>query len=755
MPADIESVISEHFGIEHLEMPPRRCEDGSPNPEYHRFVFDLITKAQLAQLFGKGAGADSARKININHAMMAAKEACRLDGFEPKHISDVRSQAEKALDAAEQLKNCPSELLEIADEEIDALLASMDQADREAVKQGRERLEKNGGNLGSLRGQANPKAWCARLMLVKWLRERVRNDKLGRKEHSQYKPFIQAANLLRYMIYVGRSSAVRGDGASAVYRVYPHMVKAAIDIWEAEYKIGYENGRVEYDCIPYSGILLEMPPGHGKTTIVNHWAARRISRHPKETGLFLHAKAEKACDSLRQVADYMDAASASGRRNRALYDKLQVKQNKHGTLRMDVPNPPKSPTAEATGVMSAGLGADHLWQIYDDVVEQSDVEQETDRKRRYDRITGTWMTRLRGDQSFWIYTGYPWHKDDATMKLEKKAREEAERVAKLQSQGRHLASSAVYIFVSKQRCGGPKGVPKFKPLCKELVSQARLRATYHMDASVYASNYMLQPLEDSARIVRKLRLYDPESAEHIRFVGSSINHLSVDPAATSKPTSDKAGIMLIGEGVIHYTDPVSGVEMVEKRARILACHEIHANQSDLVDWCGEFIQAARVDYVHVETRSGYHATAEMFENKFGLDVIRYDPKNMKKSERLRLVAPMLNDANAKLGLRACVEFPGKRDPDGNIIPDYENFGDLYEQILDFGVTADDHLVDCLTQVCNEMSTRMDIGLGAATAQVRAVEQEYGRVESAKRDLFKRLKDKTPKDEGQEEWEFFS
>ena len=747
-----EQLAQKHFGITHLSLPPRLLEDGSPNPEHFRAQSALITSAGLGQIFGTGDAADSAKKININHQTQALERSCVLHGFDPKHIMDARTDAEKALDAANRLQQAPRGLLEELDDELDALEKAFDAADKGCLEEIKRRMQR-GDAPKSARGAQDPKAWCVRLLRVRRLRERARHA-IPDKTPPQFHKSVEAAHLLRYMVYVGRSSSARGQGAKTVYQIYPHLCEKSVGIWEAEHGVAFVDGHCHKGMIAYEGVMIEEGPGFGKTTIVNHWAARRMSQSPRDTGVFLHAKAEKAKESLGFVANYFRRDNEGGRRNLSLFPDLKVYRDNSDELHMDVPNRTKTPTAQATGVGSAGLGSDHLWQIYDDVVPQDDAEQETERKRRYSRIQGTWMTRLRGKESFWLYTGYPWHKDDATMRLEKLARTEADRVRQAIRSGQKLATAAVNIRVIKIPCGGPNSVPKFKSICPEITSPAKLRSIYHRDRAVYAANYQLVPLDEAMRVIAALRFYDPPSEEHLAFARRSINHLSFDPAATNHDRSDKAGIALLGEGDIDV-GLEGGVRQFERRLRVLEGWQIGATQNELVDWFGENVTALRVDRVHVETRGAYVATADMIENEYGVEVTRYDPTNRKKGDRLRASAPMLNDGNKHLGMRACVEFPGKVDEHGNIGPDYARYGALYEQFLDFGTVQDDHLVDSITQVCIELAPTMDIGLGAVSEQVKQVKEQVGELQQRKKDMLHDLRRRRDEDASKEEMEFFS
>src|SRR5690606_27760932 len=119
-----------------------------------------------------------------------------------------------------------------------------------------------------------------------------------------------------------------------------------------------------------------------------------------------------------------------------------------------------------------------------------------------------------------------------------------------------------------------------------------------------------------------------------------VRRLSIDPSATNSEKSDKAGVVYLGEGFVTWRDK-NGVVHEEKRIRILDAFEIRANQSEIVEHARTYTRDHPTDYVHIETRAAFHATAELWQSRWGTDVIRHDPTNQKKGVRLKSCAPML------------------------------------------------------------------------------------------------------------------
>lgn len=532
------------------------------------------------------------------------------------------------------------------------------------------------------------------------------------------------------MIYVGRSSLSTGlgeGGASSVFKIGFHHAKIAVDIWRAETgtHIGMPMGE---DLDPYhpepvikkgafqcDGAIVICPPSHGKTEEASHWCARRISENPYEQGWVVHAQAKQAENILGYVSNYFDITTAQGRRNRALFPSVPYvfKKRNNRVFWLDLPHKTKQPTMSAAGVRAKVSGSDASFILFDDPVDQRETEQDAERERTYSLMQGTWLTRLRGQKgkgdkrgTFHLTTTTLWHPDDANCRRIALAKEKQD------------TSAFLPLLVSRQGCGGPNSVPPFKPLWPEMYGQQYLRRKYAemRSPTLYSAAYMSDPVAEARKIIRKIRLYDPAHPDHARFLQIAKFYLSLDPAATNREGADKAGIVYGGLGELAWeeiSDDGTQVMSTEMRFRVLDAHQIHATQSELVEHAFGLCLVNKVDHVVAETRSGYVAVAEMFENMHGIKPIRIDPGNKSKEIRLRSAAPMLEDGNSDSGLRAVVEFPGKRDETGKIVPD-EKFHFLYDQILNFGFCSDDHCVDAVTQVVNYLASDLGVGRGIAS-----------------------------------------
>lgn len=146
--------------------------------------------------------------------------------------------------------------------------------------------------------------------------------------------------------------------------------------------------------------------------------------------------------------------------------------------------------------------------------------------------------------------------------------------------------------------------------------------------------------------------------------------------------------------------------------RIVNAREFHANQVEIVNEVQAIAKGQRVDLVYVETKTGFAATADMLEELAGADaVVRLDPINLSKAIRLRSAAPFICEAaSEQSGNYACVEFPGKRQPDGTLRL-CEDMEEMSTQVLEFGIAQGDHMVDALSQLVNRLALEGAIACG--------------------------------------------
>lgn len=462
------------------------------------------------------------------------------------------------------------------------------------------------------------------------------------------------------------------------------------------------------------------------TELAIHWVGLEIGEKPRDPGIYLHAVEDIAVQNLAACKRFFDNRDGIGQRYRALFPlTLADSQNNSKRIRVNVKNPPKSPTWTAAGVGGAKAGIDTDKQVLDDCVPQSDAHEPTERERRFEILRGTFLSRKRSRNAFTLIIANLWHHGDATMQII--------ALAKAAAEGKEGICYGVCI----QRCGGPKATAttkEWQSLWPKMYDTARLKQKYQeLGPSMYAAAMMCNPLADESRIVKKLRLYDPTTPEHETFRRNSVKYISLDPAATKNADSDKAGICYGGMGDVRveYEEDGLTIRDTEKRFRFMDYREIHATQSDLTEYVENFALHTEVGYILVEAVSGFMGIVEMFRGR-GLDAIPLNPRGRNKEQRLRAVAPLLEEANAGQGIHAVAEFPAELDENGHVILDEKGkmrldprFKPLAEQILEFGVCAHDHGLDSASQLLGYLSPDLSPGKGMISQTVKRVQQELG------------------------------
>lgn len=731
-------------------LPPTKV-DGEWNPEYFATMLDMANRRGIASML-------AGEKFDFPFAQFqkSVMDQAKICGISDREVLDRRTETQRAEDLWKKITEDPEnalgdgtssfdEDLKALDRVIAAKLKAMNAADSECLAVMTDVLD---GEDAEREGSKSPKAWRRRIQRILRLRIRARlkvpptgadggwggNQYTNRDRPGLIPQALEAAHPLRFMIYVGRVGVALGeqfakrakeDPESLIFDVGRHHARFCCHLWmhRTGTKPVYDRsiGRhvLKEGVCPYQGTLQVMPVGFGKTELAVHYAALEIGLRPRVQAYYVHAKHERAKQNVGAIKRFFDPNTGIGRRYLSIFPaQLDKKDNDATHIRVRLKNPPKSPTFTAAGVDSAELGGDADFQIWDDVVPRSDVTEETTRKQRFDVLASTFLTRQRGRNAFVLVIGTFWHHGDALMTIKNKVHEA------VASNGQRGMMYGVLV----QKCGGPKPTTSTKAwesLWPRLKGVHELKMEYgKLGPSLYSAVFMANPLADEQRIVKKIRLYDPNTPEHLAFVENSKRYISLDPAATKNSQSDKAGIVYAGFGVMRVTREVDGMQVsdTEKRVRLLDCQEIHATQSDLTEYTINFALRRPVDYVIVEAVGGFIGIVEMFQNQ-GIDAIRKDPRGKNKEQRLRAVAPILEDANAEQNFRAVCEFPCVYE-DGKQVLD-PRFKNLAEQVLDFGVCAADHCVDALTYLLGELSPDLGIGRGIVTEHARRIEQVRG------------------------------
>lgn len=712
------------------KLPPETIK-GVANPEYYR-----ARLAEANDLSRQAIYENKKLPFNYESYVKGIMKEAELAGVTERDLQDRRSEADKIRDGIDKL--CSPDANEhwtATDEELRAILNQT----AKTFQWGKDVLDewKVSKTIGDTQialpndpdfsvgnwplAHAPPegreqlgKVMCIRIRMMLRMRKMARTPVPFKAADEIEHHALAGTELLRFLLYCERSDMKPPAGASAAWSVLKigyHQVKMSIHIYLAENGLDIDQGRVVKAYMPFKGALIASPPGHGKTLIATGFAAKRIAQQGRTQGVYLHAAEDQAAKNVAKCKQYFKLDNATGMRLAPLYPnvKLSKKDKSDSTIRLAGLHVNKDPAMQAAGVMAAQLGRNCDFQVWDDVVPQTDVIQESVRAERYDRLTGTWLSRMRGADTFLLVIANMWHVDDAVSKLNRD--KDKNRI------------SPLILSV-----GGPDTNPKFRSIWPEVYPPSELKNRYETmrNNALWSAAYMSNPMSESQRLIQELRYYDPRDSQHTDFLGQATFHYSVDPAATSKPNADFAGCIY---GAVGDVTSIHGSTIQTYRTlRILDADQFHANQLELAQKCKEFAETRSVDYLHAETRSGFQAIGQMLQLMVGAEnVICHDPGNQNKRLRLKNAAPWIDEAACRAsGCMASVEFPGMRMKDGTIGPD-PKWDWLYDQILKFGAVSDDHVCDALSQLVNHLARTGELPKmeGIITSQLQAEAVETG------------------------------
>ncbi len=716
-------------------LPPATVR-GEPNPEYTRARYFIHTYCDTLVALGRyeyPKGYNPATAINL------LRDEMKLYGWDPKHVLDTRTEAQRWQDVLEQMQRTPDAILE----QMQSLLDRVREEQRRSVTLAAESFMTMGGDRPNEgpdereQRQKKSERWACLLDTLsqtrRWALEELPDDLLPDRllgETAVRRHALRSSHVLRFMLYVGRSSMNEGtDSRQGVFRIAQHHADFARTIYMTFNDLVLtKSGGVIRAKQPWAGCVLVAPVRHGKTNIVSHQYALWLNQRPGGSHLFTHAREDEAAKSLTYVASYFTRDEANGRRNLSLFPNGRIVSKAASRLLLKSKEAKKQRTLEAGGISAkvGGADADTVWA--DDVVDSDAVSQESERNRTARRLSSQWFSRLTGKHAKYIVTATLWHYDDAVSRLIHAAR-----------------SRKIQTWLCIRRTGGPED--GFRPLWADVYPASWLRAKYNewKDPRLFSAVFQANPMPESLRQVKRLRFYDPASPQHREFMESfdTTYYVSVDPAATAHDKSDKASFVWGAMGDVASVD--GDVEVRERRVRILDARQFHATPVALVEEIGAFMSDAStggrlVNYVLIESRG--NTVADLFQQTYGVTPVYCDPGNASKTVRLKQVASMLDDSLQDKGLDpAVVEFPGARDEETGKLVCHPEYQWLSDQIILHGVSAEDHGLDAVTQLCRHVAPDIGVG-GNVTAKVvrrvgaprnerlasliREMEQEKGR-----------------------------
>lgn len=692
---------------------------------------------------------------NYKQALDGLKEEAKLAGFDPDALADTRTDAQIAESFLLQLRDMPDAAMQAAEREISAVEKTCDEAIAlchrrlsalvgKAEKEGvgaytaaeLEALVSKGKSIRSLLNRA--RALRQRIVSPKSALER---EKKRLKEiHSHISGFyleaIEAARPLLFMLYVGRSdtSDLGADGTS-VFRIARHHARMCVAYWLARNGVHIHKEGFQFEAFPYEGLVLVLPPRHGKTALGMHILGLEICDHPQLQTIFLHNSSDLAEKSCQQVSKMFDITTETGRRRAAIFGHMPLskRDNNASSMRLAAADKNRDPTISANGVGDKRSGANADFLFIDDPVDQEQAKSDAERIATINRINGTWLARRQGYKSFVLWLSTLWHDDDATGRI---IRQSYDGDAKFK--------------VVLMGAGGPE--EHFRPVWPDSPYGSEfLRSAFkRMGPREYMTIYGCRPSQGEAALVKKIALYPTHlpngspTQEHADFLKGAFRWVSIDPAATASKTSDRAGILYCGVGQLETRDTDSnGNSRTEhrKRLRILQASNTRATPGQVVEKIAGLALNSRVDSILIETVGAFSMLADDIRRTLGVKVETFRPGGGRSKEvRLKDCHLMIDASQREAGINPVVEFPGvwsKRgagctDHNGSDLViegeralckvcgkevDYLRPADgvkwLVDEILRFGSHPTDDGVDALTQLC--ILLRADFGLDAGVA----------------------------------------
>ena len=705
-----------------LNLPDRLLEGGEPNPDYPRAVASKWQEILLA-------AASQGKSIPNGKSMFdGLKSIAEMHGFNPKNLADVRTDAQVFEDAVNSLIERGDSAFEMADSTVKLLeegfakalngcIARIDEETEKAKAAGANPYPKK--DLDRIRGKKKAlENWIEVLKRVMEIRQVARKPVLTTYEpplasarwvsatHEERRWAMEASHVLRFMLYVGRSN-IPGAAYQKRHNIFymtEHLCRMATAVWEAENGVYFTNQGPQKGVIQYEGVLIAAPPGHWKSELSNHVVGLWLCKNPREQVKIGHAKPDNASSVLQYAAAMFREDEPVGRRRATLYPaaRMAKKDDTKRSMRLELPVTQKAPTLTSNGVHEAIGGHNASRIVYDDVVDQDEMWSTSDRDRTTAVIRDTWMNRLRGNpgiDSFWMSVTTIWHEDDFNSRMIDAARK-----------GKKI------VKVLMLPAGGPED--NFKPVCEHCADRAKLRSKWQEDSSAYNTVYRMLPTPDQGRIVNKVGLYDSDSPEHREFMDNCFAvHCSVDPTATTKPRSDKAGVVFAAHGDKQVVNEDGNTQTVTQ-LRVFKADRLAATPLDICHMIVAYAHDNRLDGVTIETQGGYSTMAEYLDAYAGIETNMMDPTHQgKKGVRLRQVANLLDASRPQGGMSVPVLLPGVRNENGNLVP-RSDIQWLVDEIEKFGSAKTDDGLDALVQLVRHLRDELTVGPGVVTEAVR-------------------------------------
>jgi hypothetical protein len=538
--------------------------------------------------------------------------------------------------------------------------------------------------------EVKKKSWIRTFERLLELREMCRSETCPFSKKPSTTETWEALHGLRYMIYLFRSTLFSKDAEPAPIMIAPHIIKMFMTI---------EIARKHRASDRIEGVLIQLPPGHGKTWAIIADRSMQLNKRTNEPFAFLHAVQDTAQERFNAVMSHFDDETDIGARRKALFPNVGRWKRYKGTQKLWLEVDGRKRCEEYTegnltfyGLMQAALGKGVIELSIDDPSKAEEAEQAGTRDATNRALANTWLPRLRGLNSFFVYVCTSWHPDDFASKLLEMARK-----------------GQVNIAYYSATAGGPES--RFRPLWPEMCDSKKLKAHYaRLGPGPYACQFQNNPMHESARRVSRLCFYpynywtDPDCRppEWEDFFRNAMYYISGDPAGAEHKHANLAGALVAAMGVLRIYDEKLKRELDVPKIVLTNYWSGHATQSNfadsIIDLTAHLEREPDPHKIHeylIESVSGFHATREFLEREHQIDPSRIQgghPGFGTKVQRFVRSAAI----HCENGDILFPGEPGPVDEDGNdTLKLIEEWSEVSNQIYQAGSVRETNMLDCI------------------------------------------------------------
>ncbi len=473
------------------------------------------------------------------------------------------------------------------------------------------------------------------------------------------------SNCLAAWVYIGRS-----QHTGKVFDLQPFHIEAA------------------WAMINFSRVLLVMPTGHGKTELLHGISLIQCAKKPNTRwGMLFNTK--DVSKRVLYVRQYLTHP-----RLRALFPKVTIdKERSDSSLRFSLLKyrPTIEPTVEGSSVLQKGEGNRYDLLTADDLITAKSVLDPKEVTRVIHMFTNTWEKRLEpGGRTMVIMTR--WTDNDLG--------------ALLLDRAKHRGNWAVLVYTVGKKTTKDGPIPG-QSLWPSRFPEAGLLDEFRENSLTFSRDRWANPISESDYLVRKVCYY-----RHDDKLPITKRVLSVDPAGEAKITSDFWGSTVWGLGHDSTNRPRAWCKNAARMKR-------HADT--MVKYIVEqMVPTYNIDEILMEAVGAFVIVARMLNKaleaaKSPARLIIPKRPYTDKAERLRWAAPALE--------RGSLLFPGHLTTEGWV--PQPNVEWLINDLMRFGVAANDDGVDSVTQFANHYASFLDYQLPTKSPQEsKSREQEH-------------------------------